>query len=396
MVSVTICATKGYTYAILPLARRLQASILLSGLIPHEDSISVILSGDESAECRQAHEVLKESMPTLRHHLLVNKITDDTKTYKNQAQLHIAQLRSAAFAKARSIGSTYCLSMDCDVLPPSNAIRCMMDMLRFDGGYYSVATCPYPSQGGGNFLFGRGTPTQQILPDIFEDERNIPEDLRALIEEKRERLKQITSGPHTPELETEAASLQKALDLMKGHVDRCAPKGNVWELNAKQWRRRGWGDVSYPAIGYGAVVPTDWCGFGCTMMNSKALSLAHFDGYNGGGTEDLWVVWNQWHPHGIKICSILHCACDHVVRALNDQKKLILLKGAYETEGEAQGHLRIRRCSYYSQKPGEQFDESNDGNLGTPKDELKPLSDILKEVESASPGDPTSNKNSSS
>ena len=33
----------------------------------------------------------------------------------------------------------------------------------------------------------------------------------------------------------------------------------------------------------GSVVPTDWCGFGCTLMNKRALTAAHFDGYDGRG-----------------------------------------------------------------------------------------------------------------
>jgi hypothetical protein len=42
-----------------------------------------------------------------------------------------------------------------------------------------VAACPYPSQGGGDFLCGRGTSRNPILPDFDEAEKDIPDDLLA-------------------------------------------------------------------------------------------------------------------------------------------------------------------------------------------------------------------------
>jgi hypothetical protein len=54
-------------------------------------------------------------------------------------------------------------------------------------------------------------------------------------------------------------------------------------------------DAAYPGLGIGAVVPSDRCGFGCTLMSKRALSLAQFDGYDGSGTEDLYMVWKRWH-----------------------------------------------------------------------------------------------------
>jgi hypothetical protein len=76
---------------------------------------------------------------------------------------------------------------------------------------------------------------------------------------------------------------------------KCKPLGNVFFCNSKKFRRRGWMDAAYPGLGIGAVVPSDWCGFGCTPMSKRALSLAQFDGYDGSGTEDLYMVWKRWH-----------------------------------------------------------------------------------------------------
>jgi len=52
-------------------------------------------------------------------------------------------------------------------------------------------------------------------------------------------------------------------------IEKYPPKSNVFVANGKKWRRRGWFDFAYPAIGKGAIVPSDWCGFGATMMNKK-------------------------------------------------------------------------------------------------------------------------------
>jgi hypothetical protein len=126
--------------------------------------------------------------------------------------------------------------------------------------------------------------------------------------------------------------------------------GNVWECNSKfGWRRRGWLENAYPAIGVGAVVPSDWCGFGCTLMNHAALQLANFDGYDGQGTEDLYVVWRRWHPAGLRINVIPHCPCDHVIwqkkkGGAEDEYNIIL--SSHETQGECVGHLRTRKVPW--------------------------------------------------
>jgi hypothetical protein len=49
-----------------------------------------------------------------------------------------------------------------------------------------------------------------------------------------------------------------------------------------------------PGPGIGAVIPSDWCGFGCTLMSKRELSLAQSDGLAGSGIEDLYMVWKRW------------------------------------------------------------------------------------------------------
>jgi len=81
-------------------------------------------------------------------------------------------------------------------------------------------------------------------------------------------------------------------------------------------------------------------------MNPQALSLANFEGYDGQGTEDLYVVWRRWWPAGLRINCIPHCPCDHVMWAKKkggspDEYTLIL--SLHETQGECIGHLRTMK-----------------------------------------------------
>lgn len=122
--------------------------------------------------------------------------------------------------------------------------------------------------------------------------------------------------------------------------------------------------AAYPEIGIGAVVPTDWCGFGCTLMNKHALSLAQFDGYDGGGTEDLYIVWKRWYRNGLKINVIPHSPCDHVIRDRKKKGKFILCQAYHESkDAETVGHLRMEFRPWYQQANGEQFSNANDGRI---------------------------------
>jgi hypothetical protein len=94
-------------------------------------------------------------------------------------------------------------------------------------------------------------------------------------------------------------------------------------------------------------------------MDRRALEAADFVGYDGRGTEDLFVVWNRWRPAGLRICCITHCPCSHVIwqrkkvapgkaTATELEKaagSYVLLDAYHEHEGECVGHLR------YAEKP---------------------------------------------
>lgn len=355
MITVTICATEKYAYALIPQARRVAAA--LSGQTPG----TIILVGDDS--CKPA---IREYQRLLEKwavkHIEMKGLNGNGASYKETAQLTIAQMRTAAFSTARALGADLCWSLDSDVLPRPNAFRCMKTMLEFDDGFYSVSTCPYPSQGGGGFLGGRGTPQHPILPDFYEDERQLPDDLKRELENARRKISDA-GQPKGPEEAKALDALHKALHDLGEKAKACPPQGNVFAMNAKRYRRRGWFDVAYPGIGLGAVVPSDWCGFGCTLMNRKALEEAQFDGYDGKGTEDLYVVWWKWHLAGLRINVIAHCPADHVIRNPGKPGQYVLQQAFHERDGECVGHLRLTSRPFYTFTPGERHNPENDGIL---------------------------------
>ncbi len=252
----------------------------------------------------------------------------------------ISQLRSEAFSFARKLDATACWSLDSDVLPPANALRCMGAMLEFDNGYYGVSSCPYPNA---SFLGGRGTPQNPICEDFLPSERRLPDDLKAQWELHDTNYSQKFGAASKEERD---AMTKERTELMK-KIRGCPPDGNIWEVIGKHgWRRRGWLDNAYPAIGKGAVLPSDWCGFGCTLMGRAALDVANFDGYDGEGTEDLYICWKRWTPAGIRINVIPHCPCDHVIwekKKGGDVEKYTLHETSHEQEGEYIGHLRVHQ-----------------------------------------------------
>lgn len=336
ILTITVCATRDYTYAIPELAARVQANLAYANL-----QARLIMVGDESPETATAFSSFAK-MGLATCELITLPLPPSAKNYQTEAQNMIARMRGVAFMAARACNSNFCWSLDSDVLPPENALECMLGMLAFDKGFYGVAACPYPSQGGGDFLCGRGTPQRTILPDATPEERTLPPRLQRCLELRRERAKAPTAA------QKEYAKLHRVERM----VEKCPPKADIFELNSKgNWKRRGWFSAAYPAIGLGSVVPSDWCGFGCTLMNRNALAAASFDGYEGKGTEDLYIVWRRWHPKGIRIAAIPHAPCDHVIRARardgsQDLSKLVLVEGFHEQEGECVGHLRQRRTPF--------------------------------------------------
>lgn len=353
-IAITVCATKMYCYAMAELAMRVQGNYCYLNYAPE---IIVILVGDGSEEFQKAAESFRIAMDGLGTIKVVEiDAASGLKNYEKDAQRLIARMRSIAFGTARNFNVDACWSLDSDVLPPPNALSCLIDMLQFDNQYFSVATAPYPSQGGGDWLGGRGTPINPISEDWLDSERM--DSTKSKIEKRIAVLARLNTKLDDAHKANDPLLFKKLVERSKRakqNVRKFPPKGDVFELNSKgKFRKRGWFSQAYPAIGLGATVPSDWCGFGCTLMNREALAYANFDGYDGAGTEDLFIVWQRWFPRRLKIVAVPHCPCDHVIRASKIEKgksvqifnEFFLIESYHETEGECVGHLRKRRIPW--------------------------------------------------
>ena len=358
ILAVTICATARYQYALTAQARAVAANLGRLTVPVH-----IVLVGDSGLKPIDA--LYRELLPGDNFRVHVDtRFTDlprpkdgedPNNNYQPAAQLLIARMRTAAFAKARALGATMCWSLDSDVIPGPTCLENLSWLLRFDRGYYGVAISPYVSQGGGGWLAGRGTPQQPILPDWLPEERDVPKDLRNRLEQHQKKLLELKEAP-SPELLAEGKALHEA-------VEKSPPKGDVFSASSGgKWRRRGWLDQAYPALGRGAIVPSDWCGFGNTLLSDRALLFADFLGYDGKGTEDLFVVWKRWHQQGIRIGACLHELSGHVIRR-KDGSGYVYVAPRYETEGETVGHIRAEHRPWYPMDATDKFDPSNDGRL---------------------------------
>lgn len=364
---ITVCATKAYTYAMPDQVHRIQAN--LAGRPPGH----IVLVGDTSSELSYIRDLYRELLPEgWKIHLAADtEINDgDPKyiNYKEEAQLLIGKMRETAFAFARKLNADLVWSLDSDVLPPHNALKCMEQMLEFDDGYYGVAMCPYPNH---EMLGGRGTPVNIIAEDFLPEERKLPNELKIKLESSQKTIStlevEMRQAAKMQMKEEDASVLQKRIEeAQKDHskimeeVKKCPPDGNIWEVIAKHgWRRRGWLSHAYPAIGRGSIVPTDWVGFGCTLISKRALATISFANYEGKGTEDINTIRWNWLPEGIRMCVLPHALCGHVIwskkKTDSDTKKediekakseYYLLDSYHELEGECVGHIRVRRLPY--------------------------------------------------
>ena len=373
---IYVVSTLKHSYALKAQARALHSACVYAGV--KNPVIAIVCSEDGFFE--EVAEVYRGLFGKGDVFLLKRPEFFDCKSrknYKNPVQLMIAQMRTLGTKKLLTEDCNRILSMDSDVIPKHNSIRCMLDTLHFDNGYYDVAQCPYPSQGGGSFLGGRGTKQQQILPDFYEEEQDIPKELKKKQKKQQKKLEQFIEDlaknktKKTEKIDKEIEEMRADIEATQKQIKACPPKANVFTLNGKKWRKRGWFDQAYPAIGLGSVVPVDWVGFGCTMMTKKAASLCDFSGYNGGGTEDLYIIWNRWDQYDIKIANISHSPSDHIVRDRNKEGKYIHIFTYHEKEGEHEGHLRQTSRPWYSQEAGEEFSEENNGMHSYPEEEKK-------------------------
>lgn len=347
MIIISTYATKRYAYALPNFGRRLAATLSAS----QESGGLFLFVGDQSDIIEEkAYRHIAENLPSGWDFELMQLPIEDSnlKNYKEDAQLLIAQMQSAAMTKARQLRASIFWSLESDVLVPHNAFSVSLDILNFDEGYYDIAMCSYPSQGGGAFLGGRGDYRHQIGTDFEESERDVPDEL---LERKK---KHDELGTDSKNRTDDWMEVAREIDK---EIKNCPPVGNVYELNGKHWRARGWMEYAYPAIGKGAIVPTDWVGMGCTMLSEKALSMAHFDGYEGKGTQDLYLGWTRWKPNGLNMCVTTHAVCDHVIRRRDGDDQLWdnfeIVSAYHEPEGDYIGHLRQRNAPLYTFEAGE-------------------------------------------
>lgn len=326
MLIIASYATRSYLHAWPQCLRAIAAAAA------HHVEAHFVFATDESPEAGAAFELAKNHLPEgWKVTRLTLPIADDTSVnYKEEAQLRIAALQGAAFEFARKIRASALWSVESDNLVPADALRALEWALALptaDGSpYYDIVAATYPN---GLFLGGFGTPQNQIAEDFLPEERRIHTRLQRAIAACAARLK---AGPNEREM--------KRSNRLRARAQKCPPDGNIWEVTAKHgWRRRGWMDFAYPGIGKGAIVPSDWCGMGCTLLSRRALAHADFSGYAGHGTQDLFLCWQRWYPAGLRIACVPHVICDHVKR---QGDKIAHLVAYHETSGECRGHLRVR------------------------------------------------------
>jgi hypothetical protein len=242
---------------------------------------------------------------------------------------------------ARKIRASRCWVVESDTIVSGDALRVLewtLAMPTADGSpHYDIAAATYPN---GLFLGGFGSPQHQIAEDFLPSEKKLPPRLKLCLDTCESRLKSCKT-------QATAEREHKRMGRLRERIKNCPPDGNVFEVTAKHgWRRRGWMDFAYPAIGRGAIVPSDWCGLGCTLLSARALAHADFTGYEGKGTQDLFLCWSRWYPAGLKIACVPHVVCDHIKRksadAPKDAPEIIHHRAYHETEGECRGHLRVR------------------------------------------------------
>lgn len=333
-IATVIVATKSYLDPLEVCLRRVRTAI---GELDNSYNHRLIIVTDKHSEDRIESMIVDVD----DREIIGIDLEESGDHYDKDRQILIATLQSVGFDAARKWGCDYLWSVEADVLVPHNALSVSLDMLGFDSGYYDVSFVTYPSQGGGSFLGGYGSYRHPIAEDYLPEERSLPSKLKLLLDRCEERLKDRELDRDSIEKEHSRMTRINAL------IKKCPPIGNVLELNARKWRRRGWLDNSHVGVGRGAVIETDWTGLGCTLMSKRAAALAQFDGYDGGGTQDLYLNWHKWHPEGLRLCCITHTVCDHVVRDDKAKGGLTTLKSYHEPEGETKGHLRYRRVPFH-------------------------------------------------
>jgi hypothetical protein len=361
MLAIGTYATKSYLFAWPQFIRHVTAAA------SHRKDVHFIFATDKSNEGKKASEYAKTQLPEGWKFTTINLDLDDSnkEKYKEKSQFLIASLQGEVFNFARQIRADQFWSIESDTLVPADALRVsewVLKMPQADGTpYYDIAACTYPN---GLFLGGFGSYTNPINEDFLPEERTIPKRLQNIYNECKNRLSNLEKKLKEVKKESNIKDnnfikIQNSFDKERKRLVRlltkikeCPPEGNIWEVTAKHgWRRRGWMDYAYPGIGRGSIVPSDWCGLGCTLLSKKALALAEYSGYQGLGTQDLFLCWHRWHPANLKIACIPHVLCDHVKikseknknssKDDEDYNPYVHYRAYHETNPEYLGHLRV-------------------------------------------------------
>lgn len=151
VLAVCVSATKSYLYS------WKQTINSISAAVAHYKSGHFIYASDDSKECKEALEFVKNAFPqnwSLHH--IIHKIKDDTsENYKSLAQGRIASLQGSTFAFARKIKAELCWSVESDILCPADALKNLEWVLNCPDNHYDLAALTYPNSG---FLGGFATP----------------------------------------------------------------------------------------------------------------------------------------------------------------------------------------------------------------------------------------------
>ena len=313
MIAIATYATKSFLYALEDQASLALAATRYAQLSCNE--ITYILVTDDSQEGREAAQMLKAMLPYHFVHRPIDVDENTTGKHKTESNITIAAMQHEALHQARLIDADLFWSVEADILPNANTLQCLMDTLAFDQGYYDVAMAAYPNA---SFLGGHGTPQNHITPNEYDDERKVSKDLA-------KRLK--SSDKETRE---------KAQKQLK----ESPVEGNIFARQAKGWRPRGWLETAYPGVGCGAMLPTNWFGMGCTLFSRRAMNLANWTGYQGAGTQDLWLGWRCLHQHGLRFAVVPHALASHLKPI---DGKMTLMHAYHELDGAAKGHLRMSK-----------------------------------------------------
>jgi len=348
MLAIGTYATRSYTYAM-----REQLPMLVAALqyAEYQGEVVWIFACDNSSEAKTAfdrHARQLDKMGVKCHAIKVDCGRRDGKNkgHKQQSNKLIATMQAAAMGQARAFNVDEFWSLESDILPQAKTLRVCLDSLKWDKGYYDVVMCTYPNS---NFLGGHGTPQHWICDNVYPDERKLPPDLQKRFDRRKKLMEYLSHKQKQPTM-ADRNEWRKVDELVK----QCPPIGNVFALNARSgWRPRGWLTDAYPGVGMGALLPTRWVGMGCTLLSKRALSLAEFTGYDGGGTQDLWLSWKCWQAHGLNLAVSSHALCSHA-KIVQEKGKIkhIVYHAFHEMMGLQQGHLRMetRPFNTFTQK----------------------------------------------